>query len=44
MRRATKEALLIADLDLDQRRDRLEAFPTLSLHRPAGYGALVDQT
>ncbi len=37
-----EEALLIADLDLDQRRDWLQAFPMLSLRRPDSYGALVD--
>ena len=37
-----EEALLIADLDLDQGRDWLEAFPMLSLRRPDSYGALVD--
>lgn len=36
-----KEALLIADLDLDQRRDWLEAFPFLSTRRPESYGLLT---
>jgi N-carbamoylputrescine amidase len=37
-----QEALLIADLDLDQRRDWLEAFPFLSTRRPDSYGLLTD--
>ena len=37
-----KEALLIADLDLDQRRDWLEAFPFLSTRRPDTYGSLTE--
>lgn len=36
-----EEALLIADIDLDQRRDWLNAFPLLSMRRPDSYGALV---
>lgn len=36
-----EEAILIADLDLDQRRDWLEAFPMLASRRPDTYGALV---
>jgi N-carbamoylputrescine amidase len=35
-------AVLIADLDLDQRRDWLELFPFLSTRRPDAYSALVD--
>jgi N-carbamoylputrescine amidase len=35
-------AVLIADLDLDQRRDWLELFPLLSTRRPDAYSALVD--
>ncbi|MCQ4363590.1 hydrolase [Mycobacterium gordonae] len=35
-----EEALLIADLDLDQRRDWLEAFPLLRMRRPDSYGAV----
>ncbi|MDD4868205.1 MAG: hydrolase, partial [Mycobacterium sp.] len=38
-----EEALLIADLDLDQRRDWLEAFPILNMRRPDSYGALVAE-
>ncbi|MBO0863889.1 MAG: hydrolase [Mycobacterium sp.] len=37
-----KEALLIADLDLDQRRDWLESFPLLSMRRPDTYGSLTE--
>jgi len=36
-----EEALLIADLDLDQRRDWLEAFPFLRTRRPDSYRTLV---
>ena len=36
-------AVLVADLDLDQRRDWLEAFPLLRARRPDAYGALVDR-
>ena len=36
-------ALLVADLDLDQRRDWLELFPFLSTRRPDAYGVLVNQ-
>lgn len=39
-----EEAIVIADLDLDQRRDWLEAFPFLRTRRPDSYGALVGQT
>ena len=39
-----EEAIVIADLDLDQRRDWLDAFPFLRTRRPDSYGALVDQT
>jgi N-carbamoylputrescine amidase len=35
-------ALLLADLDLDQRRDWLELFPLLATRRPDAYGALTD--
>jgi N-carbamoylputrescine amidase len=35
-------ALLLADLDLDQRRDWLELFPFLATRRPDAYGALTD--
>jgi N-carbamoylputrescine amidase len=36
-----QSAVLIADLDLDQRRDWLELFPFLSTRRPDAYGDLV---
>ncbi|HMD56804.1 MAG TPA: nitrilase-related carbon-nitrogen hydrolase [Solirubrobacteraceae bacterium] len=35
-------ALLLADLDLDQRRDWLELFPFLSTRRPDAYARLTD--
>ena len=35
-------AVLVADLDLDQRRDWLELFPFLRTRRPDAYGVLVD--
>jgi N-carbamoylputrescine amidase len=35
-------AVLVADLDLDQRRDWLELFPFLTTRRPDAYGELVD--
>ena len=35
-------AVLIADLDLDQRRDWLELFPLLSTRRPDTYGVLTE--
>jgi N-carbamoylputrescine amidase len=35
-------ALLIADLDLDQRRDWLELFPLLATRRPDLYGSLTE--
>jgi N-carbamoylputrescine amidase len=35
-------AVLVADLDLDQRRDWLELFPFLNTRRPDAYGSLVD--
>ena len=35
-------ALLVADLDLDQRRDWLELFPFLDTRRPDAYGPLAD--
>jgi N-carbamoylputrescine amidase len=34
-------AVLVADLDLDQRRDWLELFPFLRTRRPEAYGSLV---
>jgi N-carbamoylputrescine amidase len=36
-------AVLVADLDLDQRRDWLELFPLLSTRRPDTYGRLAEQ-
>ena len=36
-----EEAVLVADLDLDQRRDWLELFPLLLTRRPDSYGALT---
>jgi N-carbamoylputrescine amidase len=35
-------AVLVADLDLDQRRDWLDLFPFLSTRRPDTYGPLTD--
>jgi len=35
-------AVLVADLDLDQRRDWLELFPLLATRRPDAYSGLVD--
>jgi N-carbamoylputrescine amidase len=35
-------AVLVADLDLDLRRDWLELFPFLTTRRPDAYGSLVD--
>ena len=35
-------AVLVADLDLDQRRDWLELFPFLRTRRPDAYGRLVE--
>ena len=35
-------AVLVADLDLDQRRDWLELFPLLGTRRPDAYGPLVE--
>jgi N-carbamoylputrescine amidase len=37
-------AVLVADLDLDQRRDWLELFPFLSTRRPDAYAPLVSRT
>lgn len=37
-----EEAVLVADLDLDQRRDWLELFPFLSTRRPSSYGRLTE--
>lgn len=36
-----RPAVLLADLDLDQRRDWLELFPFLATRRPDAYGALT---
>jgi N-carbamoylputrescine amidase len=35
-------AVLVAELDLDQRRDWLDLFPLLDTRRPDAYGALTD--
>ena len=35
-------AVLVADLDLDQRRDWLTLFPFLGTRRPDAYGPLID--
>ncbi|HTU28040.1 MAG TPA: nitrilase-related carbon-nitrogen hydrolase [Solirubrobacteraceae bacterium] len=37
----SEPAVLVADLDLDQRRDWLELFPFLTTRRPDTYGSLV---
>jgi N-carbamoylputrescine amidase len=37
-----RPAVLVADLDLDQRRDWLELFPFLSTRRPDAYGLLTQ--
>lgn len=37
-----EEAVLVADLDLDQRRDWLELFPFLLTRRPETYGPLTE--
>jgi N-carbamoylputrescine amidase len=37
-----RPAVLVAELDLDQRRDWLELFPLLATRRPDAYGRLVD--
>jgi N-carbamoylputrescine amidase len=34
---------LVADLDLDQRRDWLELFPFLTTRRPDAYASLAQQ-
>jgi N-carbamoylputrescine amidase len=36
-------AVLLADLDLDQRRDWLELFPFLTTRRPDAYGSLAER-
>jgi N-carbamoylputrescine amidase len=38
-----RPAVLVADLDLDQRRDWLELFPFLTTRRPAEYAPLVTE-
>jgi N-carbamoylputrescine amidase len=38
-----KDEVLVADLDLDQRRDWLDLFPFLATRRPDTYGQLVDE-
>jgi N-carbamoylputrescine amidase len=37
-----RPTVLVADLDLDQRRDWLDLFPFLRTRRPDAYGALVS--
>lgn len=37
----SEEAVLVASLDLDQRRDWLQLFPFLATRRPGSYGALT---
>jgi N-carbamoylputrescine amidase len=37
-------AIIVADLDLDQRRDWLELFPFLTTRRPEVYGPLVEES
>jgi N-carbamoylputrescine amidase len=37
-----RAAVLVADLDLDQRRDWLDLFPFLRTRRPDAYGSLAD--
>jgi N-carbamoylputrescine amidase len=37
-----RAAVLVADLDLDQRRDWLELFPFLTTRRPDAYGTLTE--
>ena len=38
-----RPAVLVADLDLDQRRDWLALFPMLATRRPDAYGALTER-
>ena len=38
-----RPAVLVADLDLDQRADWLELFPFLDTRRPEAYGPLTDR-
>ena len=35
-------AVIVADLDLDQRRDWLELFPFLRTRRPEAYASLLE--
>jgi len=37
-----RPVVLVADLDLDQRRDWLALFPLLATRRPEIYGVLTD--
>ena len=37
-----RPAVLVADLDLDQRRDWLDLFPFLTTRRPEMYGRLAE--
>ncbi|VBA41798.1 hypothetical protein LAUMK13_03720 [Mycobacterium innocens] len=37
-----RKALLIADLDFDQRRDWLKSLPLPSMRRPESYGQIVE--
>jgi N-carbamoylputrescine amidase len=39
-----RPAVLVADLDLDERRDWLELFPFLTTRRPDAYGALTQRS
>ncbi len=39
-----RPAVLVADLDLDQREDWLELFPFLTTRRPDAYGALTESS
>ena len=39
----SEPAVLVADLDLDQRRDWLELFPLLATRRPEVYGRLAEE-
>jgi N-carbamoylputrescine amidase len=38
-----RPAVLVADLDLDQRRDWLELFPFLETRQPSQYAPLVSE-
>jgi len=39
-----RPAVLVADLDLDQRRDWLALFPMLATRRPDAYGSLTESS